>query len=651
MLDSIACLLVKSLGAFLCLLPPRLAIGLGARLGRLAYWLQPKRSRIGIANLQAAFEGNLTRTEASRTIKRCYQHLGEGVFELLRLPVMDRAYFDRYVQVEHLDRLEAATASGRPVIVLTGHFGSWEMCSIGAAVHGYPVVALARAQKKMPKLYQLLISYRESKGCTIVHKGGAMRRLIAALENRELVGIVADQASRQGIFIPFFGRPALFATGPFALAYSRNALLLPVFIHRTSGPYHRFVIEPIYELSQAEAQEEAVRQGIERFTNLLAKHIAQDPSQWLWMHKRWKHTPARRVLILSDGKAGHVKQSLALTGLLRRQNSSITHQTVEVRYRNGFLRAVALLWSAVMPSGWAAQAIARLCLTEKSAHALFARSGDIFISCGSSTAPVALLWSGLNKAKSVAIMKPSPFLISRFDLVIAPVHDGLVEQGNIVNVPGALAEPLESNRMKESIEHLKQHPRFRSGLTSAGQSPVISVLIGGETDDFILPPAWAEALAKQIESACHQEPAVCAVTTSRRTPKSAEQILKNNLENNPRCRLLLLASRDQLDGTMEGLLALARVVVVTGESISMVSEACASGRRVVAVKLPQRKQSRPEQTKHEKFLHHLQAEGYLEIAPVNEVASAIHRALSDATVPKQLEPTPQLHQALSALLK
>lgn len=650
MLDSIVCLLVKAVGACLCALPPSLAIGIGARLGTLAYWLQPKRARIGAANLQAAFDGSMTRAQAFRVVKRCYQHLGEGIFELLRIPVMDRAYFSRYVQAENMEGFEAALASGRPVIALTGHFGSWEMCSIGAAIYGHPIVAVARAQNRLPKLYQLLLSYRESKGCTIIHKGGGMRRLIAALDNRQLVGIVADQSSSQGIFVPFFGRPALFATGPFELAYSRNALLVPSFMHRKKGPYHRFVMEPVYELSRELPREEAVRQGIERFTSLLAKHITEDPSQWLWMHKRWKRTPARRVLVLSDGKAGHVKQSLALVELLRRQNPSVTHQVVEVRYRSRFFRTAAFLWSAFMPYGWAAQAVARLCLTRKSAEALFTRSGDILVSCGSSTAPITLLWSKLNQAKSAVIMKP-PFLISRFDWVIAPIHDGLHERGNIVNIPGAMAAPLEPWRSKEALAHLQQHPNFRRGPASANQAPVISVLIGGESEDYTIPEEWAKQFTQQIESVCNQRAAVCAVTTSRRTPKQAEAVFKDNFENNPHCQLLLLASRDSLNGTMEGLLALARVVVVTGESISMVSEACASGQRVVAVALPQRRRFAPAQTKHERFLQYFQSEGYCEVVPVNEVAFAVQRALSNKTVPKRLEPSPKLQQALSALLK
>src|SRR3989338_2903493 len=331
MLDWLACLLVRVVGGALCRLPPAAAVWVGERLGDLASWLQPKRTQAGLMNLRAAFDGALPPEEAGRLIRRCYRQLGAGLMELLRLPVMDRAYVDRYISVEGRRHFEQAMAGGRPVILLTGHYGNWELSSIAAALHGYPIVALARAQQKLPKLYRLLVSYRESKGCTIVHKGGAMKRLIAALDTRRLVGIVGDQASRQGLLVDFFGRPALFATGPFALAHSKDALILPAFMHRVRGPFHRLVIEPPISLRRELPEAEAVRQGISEFAAVLTRHILEDPAQWLWMHKRWKHTPARRALVLSDGKLGHLKQSLAVVEALRDSSPRLSHAGVEGR--------------------------------------------------------------------------------------------------------------------------------------------------------------------------------------------------------------------------------------------------------------------------------------------------------------------------------
>lgn len=651
MLDWLACTLVKLVGGLLCRLPPAAAVWLGERFGGLAYWLQPKRSRIGVLNLRAAFDGRLSPAEARQIIRACYRQMGASLAELLRLPVIDRAYIERFLTVQHRERFDEAVASGRPVILLTGHYGNWELSSIAAALGGHPIVALARAQQKLPKLYRLLVSYRESKGCTIVHKGGAMKRLIAALEEGRLVGIVGDQASRQGIFVEFFGRPALFATGPFELAYRKGALILPAFLRRERGPFHRLIIEPPIELSRDRPNDEAVREGIERFAVLLARHVTDDPRQWLWMHKRWKHTPARRALVLSDGKLGHLKQSLAVLEAAQARAPGLSSQVVEVRYRHAAARLLALLWSWWVPGGWGAARCLQWMLEPRSAAVLLSRYADLLVSCGASVAPVNLLWAAENRAQAVVLMNPSPLPLRRFALVVAPRHDGLPARANLVQTAGALAAPLSDERLRQADARLQRHPRYRGGQAPDRAVPAVAVFIGGETGEYELTAAFAEALIKQVLSACDAARGACLVTTSRRTAPAVERLLTERLAADPRCRLLLLASRDALDGTMEGMLGAAAVAVVTGESISMVSEACASGRRVIVVQPPLRASRPAGHTKPARFLEPLAREGYLACVPVPELGLAIQRGLQERRpAVKRLDDLAAVRDAITGLL-
>ena len=120
MLDWLACTLVRFLTGLLCLLPPGLAVWLGEQFGVLVYLCQPKRGRIGRLNLRAAFPGMFSPAQTQRIIRDCYKQLGGGFAELLRLPVIDRAYIDRYVTVEGRSEFEHAVTSDRPAIFLTG---------------------------------------------------------------------------------------------------------------------------------------------------------------------------------------------------------------------------------------------------------------------------------------------------------------------------------------------------------------------------------------------------------------------------------------------------------------------------------------------------------------------------------------------------
>ena len=648
MIDWLVCAAVKLVGGVLCLLPPAAAVWIGERLGGLAAWLQPKRTRIGILNLRAAFDGQLTPEQARRTIYACYRQMGAGFVELLRLPVIDHAYKDRYITVDGHHHLQEATASGRPLILLTAHYGNWELSSIVSALLGHPIVALARAQEKFPRLYRLLVSYRESKGCAIIHKGRAMRQLLTALSRGRPVGIVADQASRHGVFMGFFGRPALFARGPFELAHREGATILPVFTHRVRGPSHRVVVEPPLTLPQDADRERTVLEGARQFADHLERHIRQDPTQWLWMHKRWKYTPARRVLILSDGKPGHLKQSLAVVDALRERRPELAHQVVEVRYRHRLARAAALLWSWWLPRGWGAIWCLRRTLTPSSASALLSRYADLIVSCGSSLTAVNALWSFEQRAKSVVLMNPAPLPLRRFDLVVAPRHDRLPRQSNVVEIDGAMAGRLGEETLREAGMRLKTYPRFRAGGANTSQ-PVVAVLIGGSTPTHQLTVAVVQAMLQHVLDACEGFDGACLVTTSRRTPPEVERWLTEHVETHPRCRLLVLAGRDPLDGTLTGMLGLARIVVVTSDSVSMLSEACASGRSVLAVELP-RALGRFVPTKHDRFLQQLANTGSARCVTADDLGAAIHDVMKHGAVSPRLDQAATVGEAVAKLL-
>ncbi|MBI3324673.1 MAG: mitochondrial fission ELM1 family protein [Candidatus Omnitrophica bacterium] len=662
MIDSLLCALVSALSWVFCRLPPSVCVAVGTGVGQFASVLQPKRARIGYLNLKAAYGDRLSPPEAKRLVRRVFGQMGAGIVEMLRLPAIDAAYVDRYITIVGRSHIDDAVASGRPVMFLTGHFGNWELTSVIAAFIGVPIVALARAQRHFPKLYHLLISFRESKGCRVVHKGDAVRQLLRALRRRELVGVVGDQASRQGIPVEFFGRPAFFATGPFELARLSGAVILPAFLHRVRGPFHRLVIGPPFDLStvpvaapqpagvsSAQSHKEAVvRFGIEWFARLLTRHIEEDPSQWLWLHKRWKHTPARRVLVLSDGKLGHVKQSLTVCQALKDESAQLTAQTVEVRYRTRLSRGLALAWAWLVPAGIGRLWCLRVTLEPACFQRLACTYADLIISCGSSTAPVNLLLAAENRAKSVVLMNPRPLPLRRFTLAFVPAHDGVAKRPNVVSTLGALSVAT-SEELRTAAEHLRTHPRFRSQAMGSGRRPVIAVLLGGDTPEYVLTQDFADSLMRQVLGACEALESSCLLTTSRRTPPSLEPWLAASVGAHPRCALLLLASRDQLNGTLAGMIGLARVVVVTGESVSMVSEACASGRRVVVVEPPV-KSSRLTRTKSRRFLDQLVTQGYVDRRPVSEVGEAIHRALRESGTAPRLDSYASVREAVKRLL-
>ncbi len=651
MIDWLACSLVKILGWLLCRLPPELCVRLGMGLGWLASWLQPKRMRVGAQNLRAAYGEQMTPQRATRMARQVFAQLGAGVIEMLRLPAIDQAYVDRYIQFHGLEHIAAAKRSGRPVILLTAHYGNWELASIAGAMNGLAVLALARAQGNLPKLYQLLVSYREAKGCRIVHKGGAVRQLLRALERRELVAIVADQSSRHGEFVEFFGRPALFASGPFGMAWTTKALLVPVLIHRVRGPFHRIEFEPPIDLRQRPMEKlPAIRDGMERFAAVLRRHIERDPVQWLWLHKRWKHTPVRRVLVLSDGKLGHLKQSRTVLQAIHEQVEECRDRIVEVRYRSALWRGLAVMWASVMPGAFGAWWCLRRVLTPPSWEQISAAGADVVISCGSATAPAARLAAAANGAKAIVIMNPAPVPLRRFQLAFVPAHDRVAANSHVVRTRGAVSR-VTPEGLQAARERLRRHPQFHPPAAEPWeQRPMVALIVGGDTDLYHLTTSFAEALVRQVLSVCEAYDLGCLVTTSRRTPAAVEALLAEQLGSHPRCWLLLRASRDPLDGTLEGMLGWARVAVVTGESVSMVSEACASGCHVVVVEPPLRRRGLRRLPKSHRLVQGLLKDGYVRVHPLPEVGLAVRRCVSEDRPPRRLDTYAQVRDAVKRVL-
>jgi mitochondrial fission protein ELM1 len=171
-------------------------------------------------------------------------------------------------------------------------------------------------------------------------------------------------------------------------------------------------------------------------------------------------------------------------------------------------------------------------------------------------------------------MKPAALGYDAFDLVIAPVHDHLPNHRKIVETQGALnlitPEYLDGCRN----ELLSAYPQLADKM-------VIGCLLGGDTRDFKFDPEKIKQVLRQLQDAARKIDAVLAVTTSRRTSAAVEEVVRQELQGKPCCPFLIIASSNNVPYAVGGILAVSSLVVISPESISMVSEAVTSGKYVV----------------------------------------------------------------------
>ena len=272
------------------LLGARAASALGAALGRAAYRWAGVRRDVAEDQLRRAFPDRPD-DWIRETAAASYAHLGREGLTMLRLSRQRREDVLAATEVEGLDALRAALEPGNGVVMVTGHFGNWEIGGAAVVARGIPLDVIARHQKN-PHFDRLVNRARESLGMRVIDRRRATTAALRGLREGRVVAFVADQdARRTGVFVPFFGRPASTYRGPALLALRTGA---PVFIGtalRRPGGGYRVVLRPV-PLPDADLDpDERVRRLTAAHAAALEAAVREAPDQYLWQHRRWKTRP------------------------------------------------------------------------------------------------------------------------------------------------------------------------------------------------------------------------------------------------------------------------------------------------------------------------------------------------------------------------
>lgn len=264
---------------------------LGAAVGALMRRISPRHYRIVMANLRLAFGPERSGRELHAIARACYLHLGKCLMEFIRLPRMGREEVKRVVELRGVEHLEAARVRGEGAILLTGHLGNWEMVGARLAAEGYPVAAIARAQRDST-LTDYILKTREATGMKIYHRESAVRASLLALRSNEFVGMLMDQnAGCDGVFVDFFGHLASTAPGAAVFALKTEAPVLPVFGYRKPDDTHVATVDAPVPLIRTGDRPRDVLENTARYTKIVEDKIRAHPAQWFWLHKRWKSRP------------------------------------------------------------------------------------------------------------------------------------------------------------------------------------------------------------------------------------------------------------------------------------------------------------------------------------------------------------------------
>jgi KDO2-lipid IV(A) lauroyltransferase len=264
----------------------------GKLIGRIMYVLDAKHRRIAVKNIERA-EGMPKRTrEIHRLVRRVYEHFAVGAIETLLLPRMVlRGDLDRVVKLENFHLLDEALSRGRGAIVVLAHMGNWEVTGLAVSRKGYDLSSIARPIEN-PFLDAYVNRLRKSTGQEIIPKHRAVRSMAESLKANKILAILADQNARKnGVFVPFFGRPASTVRSPALMALKYGAPILAANCYRSGRNEYRVILTPEIPIPKGPDREKLVERITADVTARLEGFIRQHPEQWMWLHARWKTKP------------------------------------------------------------------------------------------------------------------------------------------------------------------------------------------------------------------------------------------------------------------------------------------------------------------------------------------------------------------------
>ncbi len=488
---------------------------------------------------------------------RFYLHILKNFFEWLRLDSYTFDDIKAMVDLEVSEETIRSWVNRRPLFFCTGHVGNWELANLLAEYYVGNYGVLVKEQRGLFKGW--LAKKREKRNIRIWYVGRDEKEMLRSISHMA-AGIVIDHGVKDGIRTKFFNKACFFPKGLVWFVKKKSVQLLPTFVVRDVGRLKAIVKGPPVDLSEKGDEE------IARIVTRYLEEVVRDyPCQYLWTFKRWKYSWQLEVCVLTDGRPGHIRQTMALVEYLRLANPDkeiIVHKIDVSSLTQSYLLRALMGLVAVLPRFVGEWIVSHI--VKDKAGLLLNKPYDLIISTGSSLSGLNVFLKRYNFCSNVCVMDPGWGMRSYFDRMFVPRHDGIKGRG-IVQIDGALAY-FDESQARAYAESL--------GIEKAR----IAILIGGDSRAYQLPRKEFLAFIEKVMDLIETSGLSALATTSRRTPLWVEEALKSRRKLFKR---LVIAREENPSGTVWAFFYRTDYILVTPDSISMVSEAISSGKQVL----------------------------------------------------------------------
>lgn len=328
-----------------------------------------------------------------------------------------------------------------------------------------------------------------------------------------------------------------------------------------------------------------------------------------------------KIVVLSDKKPGHYKQSLGIVQKMPDCTSEWIDIQFKSKWRDNILRIMMCIFGGIHFSSSFIHVVLMWCLDQTSYKSVnFVQEADLILSTGSSVASVNLLLGKMLNAKTITCLRPSPVGIRYFDLAILPMlyWKRSRKKQNLCKTTG-IPNPISPDILNSEREIL-------SDVLKLNAQKRIGILIGGNDKHETISMTDAMQLLRFCKETANTQNVQILLTTSRRTPLEVTQLLNESLSTEEWCPLYVDPNTtSEIDDPYQAILALSDILIVSADSFSMVCEAASSGKKVYVTKLTHKTNHLP---KRYKVYQYMEEHSYITLCTIED----LHKYITDATL-------------------
>lgn len=273
------------------LFPIKFNIAISKCILKLLYPLIKSRRRVAKKNLRIAFPDK-SDAELNRLVYASFENLIITFTEIFNISNMSEKQIKEYVQFENGEMLQKLYDDGRGLILLSAHYGNWEFMAMAGAYHLNLDMLIPVKLLKNWFVDRIINKNRTACGNKVINMDKAAFEMLKQLKSGKAIALLADQSAHENsdIYVSMFGKPTLTYKAPAELALKYNIPLTFNYCER-QGDGKYIIKSELVKSEDLEFTKEGVAELTQRHSNMLEAVLRRNPAQWVWAHKRWKHSP------------------------------------------------------------------------------------------------------------------------------------------------------------------------------------------------------------------------------------------------------------------------------------------------------------------------------------------------------------------------